>query len=327
MSMVKYKLPSFLARFFANTSFLFFLSALSNAALAECDFRNGANQIFKSVNFGTVIVHRDSPAGTVLATQSTGPFHGGMVFFGCTTKYTYRWEMSLFKTLNPFGDKIYNTNIDGVGIRTTNESTDKVVAYDQPEDSTDIKIPIGMKVELIKTKAGAVGAGALSTGRLARISIMNVMQTGAIDLTGSNAIVPVACSVTNTSINVPMGDKIPLTAFTGPGSVAAERTFSIPLNCDANTRVRVALDGIAHGSGVAGVLALDPFPSETVASGVGLQLLFNDIPVALGTPITVGTAAADGAFSIPLSARYYQTGGTVTGGRANSTATFTLTYN
>ncbi|MCY7261893.1 fimbrial protein [Pseudomonas protegens] len=326
--LAKYSLSSFSIRFFGVVSAVFFLIIKPSVSFASCSFNSGIGETIREINFGTVVVQRDSPVGTVLASKGTGPYAGGAWLFRCTTPWTYRWEMTLFTALNPIGGKVYNTNIDGVGVRVTNEGSSQILNYDQAIPAANwISIGIGMKVELIKTKAGAVGVGMLNTGRLARASIANVMYTAGINLTGSNSIVPVACSVTSTSINVPMGDKIPLTAFTGPGSVAAERIFSIPLSCDANTRVRVTLDGTAHSSGVAGVLALDPFPSETVAGGVGLQLLFNSAPVALKTPIMVGTVVSDGNYSIPLSARYYQTGATVTGGRANSTATFTLTYN
>ncbi|MDY7536300.1 fimbrial protein [Pseudomonas sp. Bout1] len=170
-----------------------------------------------------------------------------------------------------------------------------------------------------------MGAGTIPIGIESRASIASQFYTANVSLTGTNTIVPVACSVTNTSIPVPMGD-IPRTSFTGVGSSSPEKSFSIPLNCDATTRVNVTLDGTRHSSGIAGLLALDPSASDTVASGVGLQLLFKSAPVSLGSPIAVGTVASDGAYSVPFTARYYQTGATVGGGKANSTATFTMTY-
>lgn len=136
---------------------------------------------------------------------------------------------------------------------------------------------------------------------------------------------PVACSVSDTSIIVPMG-RVSQVQFAGVGSTAGEQSFTIPLDCDAGTKVNVTLDGSQDSSGATGVLALDS-SSDTVASGVGLQLLHKSQAVTLGKPIALGAVVSDGVYSIPLVARYYQTRAIVTAGQANSTATFTLTYN
>ena len=303
-----------------------FINGLPQAAIASCNFAGGVtSELSKTVNFGKVTVQRDSPVGTVLASQTTGAYNGGTLFFGCTTDWAYRWESSMWPTLSSYGNGVYNTNIAGIGVRITNLTSNKVMPYDQPVNASTYIYISDVKAELIKTKAGAVGAGTLLNGTLSRASIINQFYTANIALTGTNTIVPVACSVTNTSIAVPMGD-VPRTAFTGVGSSSPEKPFSIPLNCDATTRVNITLDGTRHSSGVVGVLALDPSAGSSVASGVGLQLLFKSAPVALGTPLAVGTVATDGAYSIPFTARYYQTGATIVAGKANSTATFTMTY-
>lgn len=305
------------------------LSAVSGMALANCSFYNGvSSELNEDLSFGSVIVQRDSPVGTVLATAYTGSYHAGHPFFGCTIYWTYRWEKIIFTDFSPLGGKIYNTNIDGVGIVVSNPANSQVVPYDELVPGYSyVSIPGGMRAQLIKTKSGAVGAGQLTTGVLARASVATFFYTARVTLVGVNTIIPVACSVTNSAINVPMGNSIPMTAFTGPGSSAAETPFAIDLNCDANTRVQLKLEGIPHASGVEGVLTLNASPSDTVASGIGLQVLHNNVPVKLATEIAVGTVASDGPYSIPLTARYYQTGAGVSGGVANSTATFTLTYN
>jgi type 1 fimbria pilin len=303
-----------------------FMSGLSPSALASCSFTGGvSSELSKTVNFGKVNVQRDSPIGTVLATKTTGDYNGGSAFFGCTTAWIFRWETSMWPTLSSYGNGVYNTNIDGIGVRISKSSNGKVMPYDAPIAAGTYSLIEDVKAELIKTKAGTVGAGTILNGMLSRNSIAGQFYTANITLTGTNTIVPVACSVTSTSIPVPMGD-IPRTSFTGVGSSSPEKSFYIPLNCDATTRVNVTLDGTRHSSGVAGLLALDPSASDTVASGVGLQLLFKSAPVSLGSPIAVGTVAADGAYSVPFTARYYQTDAIIGGGKANSTATFTMTY-
>jgi len=63
-----------------------------------------------------------------------------------------------------------------------------------------------------------------------------------------------------------------------------------------------------------------------VATGVGVQMLYKNTPVTLGSTIIVGTASS-GVYNIPLVGRYYQTQANVTSGKANAMATFTMTYN
>ena len=134
-----------------------------------------------------------------------------------------------------------------------------------------------------------------------------------------------ACSVTNASVKVPLGSVLS-TAFTGTGSTAAEKSFTIDLDCNASTRVNLTLEGAQDPGGAAGVLALTQEASGTTASGVGVQVLYNSTPVTFSSLFNVTTTATAGKYSIPLKARYYQTADKVKGGQANSLATFTLTY-
>jgi type 1 fimbria pilin len=122
-------------------------------------------------------------------------------------------------------------------------------------------------------------------------------------------------------------DKVSTKDFTGVGATASPKTVTIPLNCNAGTKVSVTLDGTRHSSGIAGVLALDSSGSTSVATGLGLQLLYNNTAVTLGSATSVGATTSNGTYNVGLTARYYQTAATVTAGQANSTATFTMTYN
>lgn len=148
----------------------------------------------------------------------------------------------------------------------------------------------------------------------------------AVDIySGVITLIEKACSVTTTAITVPMGD-VPRDDFTGIGSTAAIHNFTILLDCDASTNINLQLDG-AVVSGQPTVLTLNASTTPPAASGVGLQVLYAGNPVAMGAPILIATTSADGPYNIPLQARYYQTDSVVTGGLANSTATFTITYN
>lgn len=76
------------------------------------------------------------------------------------------------------------------------------------------------------------------------------------------------------------------------------------------------------------VVALDASFSSP-ATGVGVQLLSDaGTPLPLSTPQTLNgySSATGGDYTIPLKARYYQTGAIVGPGAANTSMTFTMSY-
>lgn len=305
----------------------------SSPAEAICSFSSGASEQRSSFNMGTITVQRDTPVGTVLV-ERTFPEGPATSQVNCTTgTWPYVFGELKFNTLSAFGNAVYDTNIEGIGIRIYSYALGGVGRGPIPFSASFTNPPTGAvwhqggkAVQLVKTSANSVGAGAISTGTLSR-GYMNIsprLYFYTVSLTGGT-IVRAACTVTNTSISVPLGQKM-TAEFTGVGSTTRNEPFNIPLNCNANTRVKVTLDGTAHSSGAAGVLALSPSSGGTVATGVGVQVLYNNNPVSFGTLINIGTAGS-GAYNIPLVGRYYQTNARVTGGQANATATFTMTYN
>lgn len=316
---------------FFQFSGLLLLLCLSPVTHAACKFVNGVTaSVIRNVSFGTVTVQRDTPAGTVLSTRTTGAYNNGRTIAGCDTSWVYQWSNSRFNTLSRLGNKIYDTNIPGIGLRLSNTAASST-AYLPYETTFSANVYVlinkdGIKAELIKTSVGAVGSGNLSTGSLASASVKNQFYIAGITLTGTNRIVPVACSVTNTAITVPMGNVLS-SSFSGVGSTAASQNFNIPLDCDAQTRVKITLDATRDSSGAAGVIALNSASTQDTAKGIGVQVLYRNNPVAFGSAISVGTVASTGTYNIPLTARYYQTSSPVQAGQANAVATFTMTYN
>lgn len=274
-------------------------------------------------SFGTVTVQRDAPIGSILATKSLVAMGAR---FNCTSAWNFAGVLNTFTTPNPYGNSVYDTNISGVGLQiSVGGNINGPLPYFYLKNAGGYIIQATMVANLVKTSSGAVGSGNLSIGVLATLSADNI-TTYSLGLTGANTIVSVACSVTNTAINVPMGN-VQRSKFSGPGYEGDPVPFSIPLDCDANTRVNFKLDATADSSGAPGVMALNSSALGTAASGVGIKLTRSGAPLAFGTVIPAGTVTSAGRFSIPLVARYYQTAPNVTAGQANATATFTMTYN
>lgn len=289
----------------------------SSGAYAACALKPTLETF--SFNFGTVTVQRDTPIGTQISNTPT--VTAGAVGM-CDVPTNFQ---SLIGPLFPTPSGIvnfYDTNIPGVAIGIFASSFGPFPSLVPLPVSNSVG-PIFYSARLIKT--GPTGAGILSSGTVGRVAYQNLRYIADLNLVGTT-VQTVACSVSNTNIVVPMG-AVNRTLFTGVGTPVAERDFEVPLDCDAQTKINITIDGVADGSGVAGVLALDASGTGTVASGIGLQVLHGGAPITLGIPVPIGTAASAGGYMVSLTARYLQNAPAVTAGQANSTATFTMTYN
>jgi type 1 fimbria pilin len=178
--------------------------------------------------------------------------------------------------------------------------------------------------------ANSVPGGTIATQPLAAFILRtnNVWTEGESSTYISAVNVSVAaCAVTNKAIVVPMAS-VTTTDFTTQGSTAGATAFTVPLSCDANTKVSITLNagGAGASDSAQGILNLDNSDAVGVAAGVKLQMLYNNTPVALNTPIQTGTVTTTGAYNIPFTARYYRSAGSISAGLANASATLTVTY-
>lgn len=162
---------------------------------------------------------------------------------------------------------------------------------------------------------------------LAGVSAM--AADGEVNFNGE--IIDAACTVTNSPaspLTVTLG-QVSKSAFTNAGSTAAPTKFTLQLtDCPVSaTKAAVKFDG-SPVAGSPGVLALT---AETgVAGGVGIQL-YDDANTAIPLynaskqyPLTSGTGVVN---NLDFIARYIATSTTITAGKANSMASFTIVYN
>jgi type 1 fimbria pilin len=183
-------------------------------------------------------------------------------------------------------------------------------------------------IQLYKT-AETTGSGSLSAGDVGALILRTNGNSWASPEAkvriNTIAVNTVACTLNNATISVPMGD-VNKPMFNGPGSWPEDintRSFVIPLSCDAETRVNLQIDGDVQNA-AQGILNISG--GNNSASGVGIQVLYENKPLTLSTAINTGTASTNGIYNISLKARYYQTDNNITAGVANASATFTLTY-
>ena len=322
------------------------LGLCSSAAQATCTFLSGSATDGESINFGDVIVQRDAPVGSVVASISSNSLSSRGNFVHCdeSVVQTMRWSAEGTTTVRYNGEQLFSVGITGLamrvvtpgggyGVRFTGDfSRDATWGGCVADTPTTWRRYCGAswggatRFELVKV-ATTTGSGRLTIPGLIRASI--VSRTYVYNFSfGESNVNTVACSVTNTTIQVPMGN-IKRSEFTGVGFRTAPTSFFIPLLCDAGTRVNITIDATADASGVAGVMAIDPASIGIAASGVGIEVLDNHgAPVQFGTQTLLGTyPGTGGQVWSPFPARYYQTNDSVIAGQANGTATFTMTYN
>lgn len=280
-----------------------------------------------TINFGNIWVQRDAAVGTVLFSGT--PSRTGYYTSGCTNPLTLGFTM-LYSSggVSSYGDGVYNTNLAGVGIKVTAGS----YIFSNPTFSTLYNASSsqvdwsGGNVKLIKT--GDITPGVLNTGDIGKISVVlndDAYHDGLTITTSGGSVALMACSITTQSINVPLED-VMAANLTAIGNTAKPKEFNVGLTCDAGTRVNAMLTGVQNtDTSTAGVLQLTGAGSAEVASGVGIQILYNNTPLALNNNIVLKTSAG-GQETFPFTAQYYQTKNTVKTGSANAIATLNITY-
>lgn len=220
-----------------------------------------------------------------------------------------------------------------------------------------------LSYNLIFIKIGEVRPGRLVGSSLPTVIMStkfdNVDMRGlTINMEGSIDIVSRTCSTPD--VVVPMGTHL-TSSFTRQGDFSDWKSFSIVLNnCPAfhGTYIKQPPGWISQGGysgksvpGTAdknslafridpartaihasnGVLSLDPSAASAspAASGIGVQIATSDgdfLPLGKNRNSGLSLRNRDSSYSIPLRARYLQTGTKVTPGPANASATFTIIY-
>lgn len=304
---------------------------MPHPALAGCTASDS------NLTFSPVSIQQDAAVGTVIATAST------TTAIKCdNVQANGEWRIALSSSNSDYGStslaNVRKTNNAGIGIRWTNtNSATGTVAVMSSSALNNTNTYRGIPsysagsytftdtFELIKigpTNTGILPSFSLaydyrtsagsSLGRLIKFSFINTFIT------------QTACAVKNSSVNVPMRD-VQRRVFTGIGSTSSVENFSISLNCDAQVNPNITINATADSSGATGVIALDS--GTNTAVGVGIQILRDNTPMVLGSISRTSATLASGNYNIDLKARYYQTMTSITPGKANGTATFTMTYN
>jgi len=307
------------------------LICLSMAVSAHADCRTNRSNTapgYSNYTQNPVVVTRDLPVGGVITNiLSSVSGQGTNGYINCTTSGNIAMSMGPLFTTKTGISHVYATNIPGVGIELPSEVGG--IWYDNPPSyyvaaSASYRY-YGVYLRLIKT--GNIASGTLDSGVIATQYGDNGVTAMTLNLTG-NSVTQIGCSITTSSLTFPIGNVQASSFGSAVGTIpsGAQNTQSLGLECDPNTNIMVKLNATPNPDvGTPSVMALTGQGAAGVASGVGVQLLYNNAPLDLNTRITLKTSAG-GVESLPLTVRYYQTRTSVMPGTANASATMEITY-
>ncbi|HEY1996125.1 fimbrial protein [Paraburkholderia sp.] len=269
----------------------------------------------------------------------------------CTVNPVGDWYLAVYSsrlTLVPGFTDVYTTSgmTAGIGFRIRSTAGTVLVPFDYGAGGAVNVGPsqLGANVlqgvfELVKTGTPAVGSGgfpAVGTVNAREYANAGNQSSSTINFnyTILNNSIP-SCSVTTTDVAVSM-PYTKTSAFQGVGTTTAVTSLNLGMVCDANAHPSISFMDSANPSNQSNALTLAP---GSTATGVGVQILYQSIPVMFSpgvysyttsnTPTTNGVALGtlSGTQTVPLQARYIQTGPSVTPGMIKAVATFTMNYN
>ncbi|MCT4702248.1 fimbrial protein [Enterobacteriaceae bacterium H20N1] len=245
--------------------------------------------------------------------------------------------------------------IDGSSAPAGNESTTVCDSSQLPGMLTQRELTVKMYITFFKTAdVTLAGGNHENVDAQPQVGKLFIEQQAAgtegtivssptiIDLAALNVDIGSSgsCQVTTSSINVGLGT-VNKAEFKGVNTVAGSlQSFAIPIFCSIPTDVKIGFFGVSADPALSDTLALNQ--DAQAAKGVGIRLSYgnNAAPApAAGTAVKLNEASnlpvlkhitassAGSAEKINFAAQYVQTGETISPGKANGIATFTLIYN
>jgi hypothetical protein len=286
----------------------------------------------RSMTFNTPFdIPANAALGTVLQTLMYSQNLNFTGMQGCTVTKT----STVSGTPVPGFDGVYATNIPGIGIRfrSTKMLGGAMVFDPVNQDLVFSKDSGGAQ---LYTSAQLVVVGSIGSGTLQNLptatytfssSCADVPAVAVQTVNSGTSISGVtSCSISSPTIaiNLPtVGEGALKTA----GDVAGTTNGNIPVRCASGTNVYVTFSDASDPGNVSNVLSLAP---SSTAVNVGLQILYNGLPVSYGPDSSSFNNAnqfllgpSSTLSSIPIMVRYYSRGSAVAGVvRGVSTVTF-----
>jgi type 1 fimbria pilin len=324
--------------------------ALSSETYAACTINN--SMVTQDVNMalGRITVRPSDAVGSILLTRKF-PINRMQDVVNCGQGAAGTTTSAIVQNypLSSVGNSVYQTNIEGIGIRLYREvSTESGASFSgyYPYVSnlvSNLNYSLGQGnfvVEIIKT-GNITGSGALLPGRYSSYHLTDNPGKPVLTSTvygDTITIVSASCEIrgqTNQSVQLPTVNKAD---FKGVGTTYGERPFDLNILCSGgkngggveNNRISLSFD-YNLAANTTNVLNNEAAASDK-ANGVGVQLVSNyqnaNRVVVKGEKVDLGVVGVNSntEYNIPMVARYYQTAPSVSAGKVTSVSTVTINY-
>ena len=328
---------------------LLILLCVGRQALAKCGGPNKAGDVSITLPSTLTVPRNASPGSSIWWGQSSRGANGSIPNDCINAGYLYVDQYTPIQPFKPAGGyaNTLETGVKGIGMRIKdynghyllpNSGWGAVVGPLTPggQSSGGIVVWDTWTIEFIVT--GAVDTSSGDTITL-QSPLVQTMMSGSpnggglpnyliqkLNISGGKTkIIPTGCDIGTSDIYMPMG-KYVTSQLSSPGDTTAPVDFKIEFKGCANATqtIRYQLEPTTLVLDKASsVIALD---STSTAKGVGLQLLDDAgkaLPLSAYQSYKVNGA---GDYNIPLKARYYRLNEDISGGTANTSVNFSVTY-
>jgi type 1 fimbria pilin len=293
-------------------------------------------------SLGNYVVQRDASIGSVIAKLDIYPRVTLTRSCGsATSSDPWQWQINpkLEATGNYIGNfgniRTYSTNISGVGIQffgwdylngATIYPNGPGVSFNGNAVGGYIQLYIGVTL----VKVGPITSSPIAGQNLAAYSLSDSvcgdsLFVGNLSIASTGSVTETACSSNNSNLNIDFGT-ISANEFSGIGNSPRSSNVNLQLTCNSQARINMSLKGIQNtDTQDTSILALSNSGDPSVAKGIGVQFLYNNMPLHINDNMVLKTSSG-GQESFPLEVHYYQTLPNVTAGSANATATLSMIY-
>ncbi|MBT2098074.1 fimbrial protein [Enterobacter asburiae] len=251
---------------------------------------------------------------------------------------------------------VFKTNVEGVGIRfyydvkefygftyCRRENSEEYIRTNGSyiglichwlDDTPSERVTSLIRAKLVKTSPSITSGTVTSTPAMINTQMVYnwtafTYPLDGITISSSINVLSDKCTVSNNNMSFDIGN-VSITDFDGQSGYAPAKTSvqNLNLSCDNNANINITLTGNQNPDcSEQSVLALSNQGQPGIAQGVGVQLLYNNIPIKLNEMLNLKHSSG-GQEIFPIEARYYQTKDKdqIRPGKANATATLNLTY-
>lgn len=275
-----------------------------------------------------ISVPRDVAVGTELG-RVTYALPASMNYASCSTAGTMVLDRRLSSTphLPPTPDKVYPTNLPGIGVKFLYGST--ALPY-----QSSLSTPAGQTWSMsanttfsyVFVATGPVSGGIVDGADLPTASFeLGGRAYFVVQAISSMRFTALSCKTPDVTVDMGTVRAVDMKSV---GATSTPVSFKVAANnCPAGiSKISYqfkAPNGVLDAA--AGVVALS---DDSTARGFALKLMDeNGAALRFDSPYPINVAPTGGSYALPLKAAYYRTSRTISSGSANAILTFTMNYN